>query len=217
VIAENIWILTAFSVTPQKDFMCRCCLIHLKNNSTCHLCNAICPALIPKQVCPPEKIQTQIYSCGIESIESTSDFKFFSNTLSLSDRNHFVCKFLKDLAVSVRICFSKITARYHRLAESKMVRLRGMCRYYADKFSKTFTAGQLPVHHDQQLIPTTERFYVFVPLIFHNDTIKDPLWKKLNELTENIFSLVHNTLFYKSDTILRFQINTLKYQLYVSY
>jgi hypothetical protein len=28
---------TAFSDCPQKDLTRRCCLIHLKNSSTCHL------------------------------------------------------------------------------------------------------------------------------------------------------------------------------------
>jgi len=159
---------------------------------------------------PPKKIQTQIYSSGVKGVESTCDLKFFCNKLSLSNRYHFVSKFLKDLGIPVCICLGKIAARYYGLAESEMIRFRGMCGYYTDQFSKAFTTGQLPEHHDQQLVPATERLYIFVTLIFHNDTIKNSLWKKFNELTENIFSIVHNIRFYKSDTILRFQIDTLK-------
>jgi len=167
------------------------------------------------KTCPPEEIQTQINRCGVESIESTCNFKFFSNTFPLSDRYHLVCKFLKDITGSLRICLGKIATRYHGLAKAEMIRLLAMCGYYTYKFSKAFTAGQLSIHHNQQLISATERFYVFVTLVFHNDAIKDSLWKKLNELTENIFSLVHDTRFYKSDTILLFQIDTLNFKSYI--
>lgn len=34
--ATHIWVYTAFSLVPQNDFIFKCCLIHLKNNSTCH-------------------------------------------------------------------------------------------------------------------------------------------------------------------------------------
>jgi hypothetical protein len=34
-IADQIWALTAFSDVPKKALMRRCCLIHLKNSSTC--------------------------------------------------------------------------------------------------------------------------------------------------------------------------------------
>ena len=33
-MAVQIWVLTAFSEVPKKVLMRRCCLIHLKNNST---------------------------------------------------------------------------------------------------------------------------------------------------------------------------------------
>ena len=34
----HICVLTAFSLVPKKALMRRCCLIHLKNSSTCHRC-----------------------------------------------------------------------------------------------------------------------------------------------------------------------------------
>lgn len=154
---------------------------------------------------PPEKTQTQINRCGIESIEATGKFKFPGNTLPLGDRNHFIGKFLKDLVVSIRVSLGKIAASYNRSAKSKMIRLWGMCSCYAHELSKTFTASQLTIHHDQKLIPATERLNVSVPLISHYDKIKNPFWQKFDELTENIFPLVHYTRFSKSDTIYKFK------------
>ena len=41
LIAIQVWVLTAFSEVPKNPLICRWCLIHLKNNSTCqrHLYN----------------------------------------------------------------------------------------------------------------------------------------------------------------------------------
>jgi hypothetical protein len=143
---------------------------------------------------PPKKIQTQINSSGIESIEPASNLKLSCNSLTLSNGDHFICKFLKYLVVSVRIGFGKIAARYHGLAKPEMVGLGSMCRYYADKLPKTFTSGQLPVHHYQQLIPATKRLYVFISLMFHNNTLKCFLWEKFYQLCKNIFSAVHKQI-----------------------
>ena len=37
MIADEIWILTAFSVVPQNFLILRCCFSHLKNSSICYL------------------------------------------------------------------------------------------------------------------------------------------------------------------------------------
>ena len=34
--AFHIWVFTAFSEVLKNDLIRRCCLIHLKNSSTCH-------------------------------------------------------------------------------------------------------------------------------------------------------------------------------------
>ena len=124
-----------------------------------------------------------------------ADFKFFGNSFFLCDRYHLVCKFLKNLAVPVCICLGKIASCYHGFAEPKMVRLRRMCSNYADKLSKAITAGQLAIHHDQQLVPAAKRLDVFVSPVFHNDSLKCFLWQKFDELCKNIFPDVLNPKF----------------------
>ena len=37
LVAQYIWIRTAFSEVPQNRLILRCCLSHLKNNSMLHL------------------------------------------------------------------------------------------------------------------------------------------------------------------------------------
>jgi hypothetical protein len=80
-----------------------------------------------------------------------------------------------------------------------------MSSRYTDKLSKAFTARQLTIHHNQKLIPATERLDVFVSLVFHNNPIKNPFGKKFNKLAEYIFSIVHDTRFIKPDTIYNFK------------
>jgi hypothetical protein len=69
------------------------------------------------EVRSPKKIQTQIYSSGIESVEPAGNLKLSCNPLTLSNGDHFICKFLKDLVVPVRICLGKIAARFNELAK----------------------------------------------------------------------------------------------------
>ena len=45
--------------------------------------------------------------------------------------------------------------------------------------------------HDEQLVPVCEMRHVFVPFVFHYNSIKDSLWQELYELSEDIFSSVH--------------------------
>lgn len=154
---------------------------------------------------PPEEIQTQIDSGGIERIESAIKYKGPSNSLPLVNRYHFVGKLFKNLTVPIGVRFRKIVSCNNRLIKTHMVRLRRMCRHFTNKFSKAFTARQLTIHHDQKLIPAAERLDIFVTLIINNDTIKSSLRKKFDELTENIFPSMNSNLIYKSITIYNFK------------
>ena len=142
---------------------------------------------------PPEKANTQIDGRRIESVETAWNYKFFHNALTLCDRYHLVSKLFKNLVISVCVGLGKVAARYCSLAKSKMVGLGLVCGNDADELSKAFATCKLTKHHNQQLIPTAQRFDVFVTLISHNDAIKTSFRQKLNKLTENKFSLVHNT------------------------
>lgn len=168
------------------------------------------------KVCPPEKIQTQVDSSRIKGLKPPSDFKFFGNSFFLCNGYHFVGKFFKNPTVSAGVRLCQIAAGYQNLTEAQMVRLRGMCCNYANKLSEAITAGKLAIHHYKQLIPAAKRLDIFVTLKFHNDTIKNSLWKILHELTENIFSFVHSNLF-NIGCYLQFQINTLIYLIHFSH
>jgi len=72
-----------------------------------------------------------------------------------------------------------------------MIGLVGMRRNNTSQITKAVTVAQLPEHHDKQLVPACEMLHVFVPFVFHYNSIKDSLWQELYELSEDIFSGVH--------------------------
>ena len=101
-----------------------------------------------------------------------------------------VGKLFEDMRFSSLVDLCEIASR-HVLAKAKMVGLAGMRRYCICKVTKAVTIAQLPEHHDEQLVPASEMLHVFIPFVFHYNSIKDSLRQELYELGENIFSGVH--------------------------
>jgi hypothetical protein len=162
---------------------------------------------------PPEKVETKVNSSRIKSVKPSADLKFFRNPLSLGDRNHFIGKFLEYPVVPVRVRLREIAARYHGFAETQMIRLRGMGGGNADKFPEASTAGELAIHHDQKLVPTTKRLDIFISPIFHNNTLKRFLWEKFYQLGKNIFSAVHKQILLLNAKV-KFQVVDISFLLY---
>ena len=84
----------------------------------------------------------------------------------------------------------QIASRYV-LTKAKVIGLIGMRRNNTDQITKAVTVAQLPEHHDEQLVPACEMLHVFVPFVFHYNSIKNSLWQELYELSKDIFSGVH--------------------------
>ena len=101
-----------------------------------------------------------------------------------------VGKFFEDARLTSFVDFSEIASR-HVLAKAKMIGLVGMRRYGTCKVTKAVTIAQLPEHHDEQLVPACEMLHVFIPFVFHYNSIKYSLRQELYELSEYIFSGVH--------------------------
>ena len=111
---------------------------------------------------------------------------------SLLSRNvyHMVGKLFEDARFASLVDLCEI-ASCHVLAKAKVIGFVGMRRYGTCKVTKAVTIAQLPEHHDEQLVPASEMLHVFVPFVFHYNSIKDSLRQELYELGEYIFSGVH--------------------------
>ena len=86
------------------------------------------------KTCPPKEVQTEVNRSRIKSIKPPTNLKFSCDSFSLSDRYHFIGKFLKDLVVPVRVCFCKIASCYQRFTKAQVVRFRGISSRYTDNF-----------------------------------------------------------------------------------
>ena len=101
-----------------------------------------------------------------------------------------VGKFFEDAWFTSFVDFCEIASR-HVLAKAKMIGLVGMRRYGIGQITEAVTVAQLPEHHDEQLVPASEMLHVFIPFVFHYNSIKDSLRQEPYELGEYIFSGVH--------------------------
>ena len=114
----------------------------------------------------------------------------------MSKIDHVVGKFFKYLVIPVQIGVGKVTKFYLSSAKSEMVTLIFDRVNDARDLSETVTGSQLPVHHNEQLIPAGECLHPFVSFISFDNHIKNSLWQEVYELTEYIFAAVHICLIY---------------------
>jgi hypothetical protein len=147
--------------------------------------------LVLPEVCPLEQAQAKIYGGGIKRIELPTQLEWPVDSLALSKMNHEKGKLFKYLVVPVHIGIGKIAQFNLPGAKSEMVALVFDGVNYTSDLSEAVTRGQLPIHHDEQLIPTGECLHPFVSVMSLNNHIKNSLWQELYELTEYIFAAVH--------------------------
>ena len=101
-MAEYIWILTAVSVVPQKDFILRCGLIHLKKIFDARFCTA--------KLCPSEDAQTKIDGRRVEGKHLPFYLKVFVDSLSSRNVYHMVGKLFENTRFSTFVEFFRCSS-----------------------------------------------------------------------------------------------------------
>jgi len=147
--------------------------------------------LVFPEVCPLEQAQAKVYRGGVERIELPMQFERSVNSLALSKIDHEVGILFKYLVVPVHIGIGKIAQFNLSSAKSEMVTLVFDRVNDARDLSETVTGSQLPIHHNEQLVPAGECLHPFVSVMSLNNHIKNSLWQEVHELTEYIFAAVH--------------------------
>jgi hypothetical protein len=142
------------------------------------------------ELCPPEDAQTKIDGSRVEGKHLPLYLKLFVDSLSSRNVYHMIGKLFENTRFTPLVDLCEIASRYV-LAKAKMIGLVGMRRDDTCQITKAVTVAQLPEHHDEQLVPASEMLHVFIPFVFHYNSIKDSLWQELYELGEDIFSGVH--------------------------
>jgi len=152
--------------------------------------------LVFPKVCPFEQGQAKVYRGGVERIELPMQFEWPVNSFVLSKIDHEIGKFFKYLVVTVHIGVGKVTKFYLSSAKSEMVTLVFDRVNDARDLSETVTGSQLPIHHNEQLIPAGECLHPFISFKSVDNHIKNSLGQEVYELTEYIFAAVHICLIY---------------------
>ena len=142
------------------------------------------------ELCPPEDTQAKIDGSRVEGKYLSFYLKVFVDSLLSRNVYHMVGKLFEDTWLTSLVDLCEIASR-HVFAKAKMINFVGMRRYDTCKVTKAVTIAQLPEHHDEQLVPASEMLHVFIPFVFHYNSIKDSLRQELYELSEDIFSGVH--------------------------
>ena len=52
-------------------------------------------------------------------------------------------------------------------------------RYSSSKVTKAVMVAQLPIYHDELQVSVIEMLHVFIPFVFHYNSIKDFLYKRV--------------------------------------
>ena len=142
------------------------------------------------ELCPPEDTQTKVDGSRVEGKHLPLYLKLFVDSLPSRNVYHMVGKFFEDTRLSSLVDLCEVASRYV-LAKAEMICFVGVCRNDTCQIAKTVTVAQLPEHHDEQLVPACEMLHVFIPFVFHYNSIKDSLRQELYKLGEDIFSGVH--------------------------
>jgi hypothetical protein len=142
------------------------------------------------ELCPPEDAQAKVDGGRVKGKHPTFYLKLLVDSLSSRNVYHMIGKFFENTWFTSLVDLCEIASRYV-LAKAKMIGLVGVRRDNIGQITKAVTIAQLPEHHDEQLIPTCEMLHVFVPFVFHYNSIKDSLRQELYELSEYIFPGVH--------------------------
>lgn len=147
-------------------------------------------ALMLAEFGPPKHGQTQVDGRGIESIYTATEFEDVRNPPASGFRHKEVCKLLEDAAVAVLVGFREI-ALGDMLAKAEVVALAAMSLDNDNQITQTPPIGQLSEHHHQQLIPASEVFHIVIATVFCDDTTKLVVIQEFNQLSKNIFVIIH--------------------------
>jgi hypothetical protein len=147
--------------------------------------------LVLPEVRPLEQTQAKVYGRGVKRIELSMQFEWSVNSLALSKIDHKKGKLFKYFVVPVNIGVGKITQFNLSGTKSEMVAFVFDRVNDARDLSETITGSQLPIHHNEQLVPAGECFHPFVSIMSLNNHIKNSLWQEIHDLTEYIFAAVH--------------------------
>lgn len=148
------------------------------------------------ELCPVINTHAKINRGGIKRVEFAADAELPVYPGFLSQHYHVIGELLEHMPVAICITSGENITVYRLLAKAKMKRLLSMCRGDIREFPKTSTSKKLTEHEYKQLspirqLPSEGSVLILIFCTMLHDSFKFALWQKVNNLTENVSSCIH--------------------------
>ena len=155
--------------------------------------------LCTSEFCPTKYRHTKVDGRGIDSIESSMQFKLLREASGLGNGHHMKGKLLKDSVVSESAGFGQHLPVDRLAAKAEEYGFLTMGGCYICKLPKTSAAHKLAEHKNQHVAPMGHRPSSGSVVVFDDDASELSLWKKLSYLSKNVCSNIHVCSEFESD------------------
>jgi len=149
--------------------------------------------------CPAKYRHTKVDGRGIDSIESSMQFKLLREASGLGNGHHMKGKLLKDAVVSESAGFGQHLPVDRLAAKAEEYGFLTMCGCYICKLPKTSAAHKLAEHKNQHVAPMGHRPSSGSVVVFDDDAPELSLRKELGYLSKNVCSNIHVCSEFESD------------------
>ena len=169
------------------------------NRNLCHyikLSVQLNAGLGASELCPVINTHAKVNRRGIERIELATYTEFPVYTGFLSQHNHMVGELFEHMPVTIGIASGENITVNRFFAKAEMKGFPAMRGSDICEFTETSTSEQLTEYKDKQLSPIRQLpsegsvlNLVFGTML--HDSFKFAFWQKVNNLTENVSSCIH--------------------------
>lgn len=160
-------------------------------SSNINLCMNPDASLLTPEFCPSEDRETEVNGCGVNSIESSMQFKLPGESSLLSLADHIAGKLFIDSVITESIGLGDDTSVGSSRSETEIVRTFGMSLDYVCKFPKTGTARKLRKYKHTKMVPMSKAPFL-CPVVVSADNTIELTFEPVGYLVEDIVPNMHN-------------------------
>jgi len=168
-------------ISDSVEYWNLCCNINLRVNSDSRFCSSECS--------PSKNGKAEVNYGGVNSIETSTQFKLFRDSSLLGLTNHIEGKLFIDSVITESVGLGDNTPIGGEGSETEIVRTFGMSLNDVNKFPKTRTTRKLCEYKHAKMIPMSEAPAFCSVVVFADNTIELTL-EPICDLIENELSRI---------------------------
>lgn len=151
-------------ISDSVEYWNLCCNINLRVNSDSRFCSSECS--------PSKNGKAEVNNGGVNSIETSTQFKLFRDSSLLGLTNHIEGKLFIDSVITESVGLGDNTPIGGEGSETEIVRTFGMSLNDVNKFPKTRTTRKLCEYKHAKMIPMSEAPAFCSVVVFADNTIE---------------------------------------------